>query len=646
MPDKKQPEKISESAEPKKVLTEAEKGREAAAEAHKIAEATLSRYMSWVENLKGRHAFRGQANAEWLLRSSAYRRLLNMQIKHRDLAGFMFVGYLHERVDETMIRFSAHSDQQPLKVMALMQHHGAATGLIDFTESALAALWFACKDEQDKPGKIVAVRLDDDEKITEIKKHKDIERPLEDFFPIEPDKKLWAWRPGDGDSRMVTQQSLFIFGRPEIGEEFINDEFIVLAEEKRRYMEILGRMGVSENFIFSDFFGFSAANASGKDYPLHLAEIYYEEKVKESPQNALYHFQKGVSNAAQSAYEKAIADFTRAIELEPQHVAAYDNRGNALHFLGRHEEAIVDFTRAIELEPQHAEAYINRGSTLNDVGRHEEAIADCTCAIELGPPHAEAYVGRGNALNDVGRHEEAIADFTRAIELEPQHVAAYINRGSTLNNMGRHEEAIADCTRAIELGPPHAEAYYNRGLALAYLNRHEDALVNYDCAIELDPQYMEAHNNRGVALAYLERYEGALSDFTRAIELEPQRAEAYINRGSTLNDVGRHEDAIPDFTRAIDLEPQCAGAYNNRGLALAYLERYEKAIPDFTRAIELNSQYAEAHTGRGVAYCNLNRHEDAISDWKEAIRIGEQTGNKNAVQSATSNLAVLSKRKK
>ena len=344
--DKKQPEKSPKSAK-EKVLTEAEKaekGREeAAAEARKIAEATLSRYVSWVENLKGRNAFRGQANAEWRLQASAYRRLLNKQMKHPELAGFLFTGYLHERVNEMMMRFSAHGDMQPLEVMALMQHHGAATGLIDFTESALAALWFACKDEQGKSGKVVAVRLDDGEKIQEIKKRKDIEGPLEDFFPINPDKKLWAWRPGDGDSRMVTQQSLFIFGRPDIGEEFINDEFSVSAEEKGRYMEILGRMGVSENFIFSDFSGFSAANASGKDYALHLAGIYYAEKIKEDPKNALYHFQKGIFNVAQSAYKEAIEDFTHAIEINPQYAVAYYNRGNVLADLDRHEEALADY---------------------------------------------------------------------------------------------------------------------------------------------------------------------------------------------------------------------------------------------------------------------------------------------------------------
>ena len=82
----------------------------------------------------------------------------------------LFVGYLHERINEAHMRFSEHGSKQPLEVMAQLQHYGAATGLIDFTESALAALWFACKDEQDKPGRVFRRALGHDpEKIEEIK---------------------------------------------------------------------------------------------------------------------------------------------------------------------------------------------------------------------------------------------------------------------------------------------------------------------------------------------------------------------------------------------------------------------------------------------------------------------------------------------
>ena len=430
MSDKKQPEKSPKPAKPKKILTEEEKAEKsrakAEAEARQIAEATLSRYMSWVENLKGRHAFRGQADAAWKLRSSAYRRLLEKRLEQPDLVGHLFTGYLHERVNEATMRFSAHGDLQPLEVMARMQHHGAATGLIDFTESALAALWFACEsklqqDGTQQDGKVFAVRLDDPERIREIKTRDGIKGELDEFFPIAQPEKLWAWRPGDGDSRMITQQSLFVFGRAEIEKEFVSDEFHIPAAEKNGVFPLLEKLGTSENFLFSDFAGFAAANAPGKDYPLQRAETYYTEKIEKDPKNPAHHFSKGVFNLGLGSNEKARVDFTRAIELEPQDVAAYSNRGIALDRLGRREEAFDDFTRAIELDPQNAAVlYFNRGVTLNGLGRCEEAFDDFTRAIELDPQYAAAYFNRGFSLHHSGRHQAAVADWKEAKRLGEQ----------------------------------------------------------------------------------------------------------------------------------------------------------------------------------------------------------------------------------
>ncbi len=377
------------------------------------------RYMDWVMGLKGRsHAFRGQADASWPVQASAYRRLVNKGMEHPELAKYLFTGYLHERVNEVKMRFNDHNRRHPLEVMAWMQHHGFATGLIDFTDSALVALWFACKDKQNTSGKIIAVRLDDNDKIKEIKNREDIKKNLEAYFPIEstgPNEKLHVWHPGDGDPRMITQQSLFIFGVPEIvDKDFIVDDFLVQAEEKDVYMEFLKRMGVSEVSIFPDFTGFSIANSSDKDYDLHLAEIYYAEKINRKPRHALNYFQKGIFNAAREAYKEAIKDFRKVIEIDPQSEAAHYNLGNALRNLGRNEEAVSAYNRAIEIDPRYEMAYNNRGGVLCLLRRYKEAISDQNKIIEINPRDAAAYNNRGVALHALRHREEAILDWKAA----------------------------------------------------------------------------------------------------------------------------------------------------------------------------------------------------------------------------------------
>ena len=59
-------------------------------------------------------------------------------------------------------------------------------------------------------------------------------------------------------------------------------------------------------------------------------------------------------------FDRAIADFNRAIELKPDYAEAYNNRGNAYSDKGDFDHAIADFSKAIELKPDFPIAYNNR----------------------------------------------------------------------------------------------------------------------------------------------------------------------------------------------------------------------------------------------------------------------------------------------
>jgi tetratricopeptide (TPR) repeat protein len=59
--------------------------------------------------------------------------------------------------------------------------------------------------------------------------------------------------------------------------------------------------------------------------------------------------------------KEAIADYSKAIELDPQSYASYNNRGNAELDQKNIKEAIADFDRAIKIKPDYAIAFCNRG---------------------------------------------------------------------------------------------------------------------------------------------------------------------------------------------------------------------------------------------------------------------------------------------
>lgn len=96
------------------------------------------------------------------------------------------------------------------------------------------------------------------------------------------------------------------------------------------------------------------------------------------------------------------------------------NRGSALYRQKKLAEAIADFTRAIELDRENLKAFYNRGISYFEKGDYETAMADITHAIQLKPDFASAYYMRGSAIECIGKNiPDAIADFEKALQLQP-----------------------------------------------------------------------------------------------------------------------------------------------------------------------------------------------------------------------------------
>jgi len=157
-------------------------------------------------------------------------------------------------------------------------------------------------------------------------------------------------------------------------------------------------------------------------------------------------------------------------------------------FSRNYDGAIAEFTKAIELNPKFDRAYTNRGISWMEKGEYDRAIDDCSIAMELNPKQLQAYSSRGNAWRFKGDFNQAVADYTKAIELNSNEARLYNNRGATWVNKGDFEQAIADFTKAIELEPKYAMPYYNRGNILYCRMNLKGAIPDYHKALENDYQ--------------------------------------------------------------------------------------------------------------------------------------------------------------
>ena len=284
---------------------------------------------------------------------------------------------------------------------------------------------------------------------------------------------------------------------------------------------------------------------------LTICETKLEELNKTAPDDkeflACIYFAIGYAKEiGLENYDNAIEYYNKAIELKPDYVYAYNNRGNAKYSLGKFQDAIEDYNKVIELMPDNEVAYNNRGNAKDNLGKYQDAIEDYNKAIELMPDYA-AYYNRGHAKDNLGNFQDAIEDYNKAIELNPNYEVIYNDRGVAKAKLGNFQDAIEDYDKAIELMPDYAGAYYNKGLVKAKLSKFQEAVEDYNKAIELKPDYEYAYLNRGVAKANLDNFQEAIEDYNKAIELMPDCAIVYLLRGATNLDLHNYIKAIKDF---------------------------------------------------------------------------------------------------
>ena len=171
-------------------------------------------------------------------------------------------------------------------------------------------------------------------------------------------------------------------------------------------------------------------------------------------------------------YEKAIADYSKAIRLKPDDAMAYYNRGLTYDRKGDYDRAIADFGETIRLKPDFVEAYNNRGSAYIQKGDYDRAVADETQVISLDPKYATAYFNRGNAYRHKGDWDRALADYNEAIRLGPTNALDYKNLAWLLAvcpdaNVRNGKKAVEYATKACEMSE-WKDPYWFDTLAAAY----------------------------------------------------------------------------------------------------------------------------------------------------------------------------------
>ncbi len=349
----------------------------------------------------------------------------------------------------------------------------------------------------------------------------------------------------------------------------------------------------------------------------------------------------GLNLAWEGEWEKALAEYEKALAEMPDDPAVHSHIGLAYLELERFEPALEAYTKASRLAPDDP-APLMRIATIHE---------------RLGKRHAAADA----MFSMAGVHErqrswkEAIQAYQRAIQLHPDHlparlalaeiyaqldqpqraVRAYLDLARKFQKQGQIDKALDQVRQAIEIDPRNPGA---RALANS-LQRGEFAEEVEIAPVPVEGGATPADKARDLALEELanipfeETLVGPVADLA-ALEqgAEPTEAlakpmlsrpeiTALVAKAIDFQTRGLIDDAIACFARLIDAGVDRPPAHFVLGFLHQQQSRLEPAIAAFKKSVHSQRYALGSHFALGECYSTARRNNDALRSLMQALKI-------------------------
>jgi tetratricopeptide (TPR) repeat protein len=198
---------------------------------------------------------------------------------------------------------------------------------------------------------------------------------------------------------------------------------------------------------------------------------------------------------------------------------AYFYRAIGKQFKMQYDSAMADFNKAILLNPKDARMYLGRGRNRADMKDMKGAIEDFDYAIRLDSMNSYAYFNRAIAKCQTNDSIGALKDYDKVLKLDPENALTYFNRAELKEKFGDLYGSIEDYNHAEEISPNNVFTFFNRAIVWYRLKNYHNAIKDNTSAINLNPVFATAYYNRSIARRNINDYRGSENDYKTAIKI-------------------------------------------------------------------------------------------------------------------------------
>lgn len=312
------------------------------------------------------------------------------------------------------------------------------------------------------------------------------------------------------------------------------------------------RLVLSFSFLFLNFYSNSQTlpviiqNGSNKltTSNFEAAEVDFANAIRLNDPATTTYLDKLKKYGTLNEYQKSTSDMPDGFVYNHDLAVPYYGHGMSLAGLGKQDEALADFEKAIAIDPKYAEAYCERGIILISKGTKDKGCMDLRKAKVLKNEKAKelynsnactemstAFINAGDAKMSAKDYPGALLDYTSAIQLNGDSILPFIKRAECNVLLKKYDKALLDYNKALKIKPDTIQILYLRGLAYNAASNWKMAFEDFSAVVRKSPNYYEAYIQRGTACEGLENYRSAMYDYSEAIRIKPKDGQAYYKRG-------------------------------------------------------------------------------------------------------------------
>ncbi len=244
-----------------------------------------------------------------------------------------------------------------------------------------------------------------------------------------------------------------------------------------------------------------------------------------------------VDSGLKKEVNKAIQDYNKAIQLDPDCLEAYFLRGQAYERKGEYDKAIQNLNKVIELKPESWVTHCVRGRIYMKRKEYDKAIQDYSWMKD--------YKKRGWAYLKKGEYDKSIQDLNKAIQLDPNCHGVYYFRGLAYVYKGVYDKAIQDLNKTIQYYPKEASAYTVIALILATCS--ESKYRDGTKAVELTEKALSLGGENWYSVSILAASYAEAGQFDNAVRMQEKAIKLAKNEDSEYKNIVEAEEQLRSY---------------------------------------------------------------------------------------------------